>query len=103
MEVMTMPRKISAVVLGVVVAVILITAIESLGHMVYPPPNDLDPADTEALQAYVMNAPIAALLLVMSAWIIATLAGGLLAASFPGSRQWCTQASSVAWYCWERS
>ena len=79
MEVMTMPRKISAVVLGVVVAVILITTIESLGHMVYPPPNDLDPANTEALQAYVMNAPIAALLLVISAWIIATLAGGLLA------------------------
>jgi hypothetical protein len=31
------------------------------------------------MQAYVMGAPIAALLFVMGAWLVATLAGGLLA------------------------
>jgi hypothetical protein len=74
-----MIRKISAVVLGVLVAVILIIAIEALGHAVYPPPEGLDATDKEAIQAYVMNAPIAALLFVMAAWLVATLAGGLLA------------------------
>lgn len=72
-------RKISAVVLGVVTAVILIIAIEALGHAVYPPPHDPDVANAEALQAYVMSAPIAALLFVMAAWLTATLFGGLLA------------------------
>ena len=61
-----MNRKISAVVLGVVTAVVLIIAIEALGHAVYPPPDDLDTSNIEALQAYVMNAPLAALLFVMA-------------------------------------
>ena len=74
-----MNRKISAVVLGVVTAVVLIIAIEALGHAVYPPPDDLDTSNIEALQAYVMNAPLAALLFVMAGWLIATLVGGLLA------------------------
>ncbi len=74
-----MIRKISAVVLGVVTAVVLIIAIEALGHAVYPPPDDLDTSNIEALQAYVMNAPLAALLFVMAGWLIATLVGGLLA------------------------
>lgn len=74
-----MLRKISAVVLGAVTAVVLIIVIEALGHAIYPPPADLDVTNFEALQAYVMNAPPAALLFVMAAWIIATLVGGLLA------------------------
>jgi hypothetical protein len=74
-----MIRKISAVVLGVLMAVILIIAIEELGHAVYPPPDDLDITNKDALQVYIMDAPIAALLFVMAAWLVATLAGGLLA------------------------
>ena len=46
-----MIRKISAVVLGVVIAVILIIAIEALGHAVYPPPEGLDITNKDAAQA----------------------------------------------------
>ena len=74
-----MQRKISAVVLGVVVAVVLIIAIEALGHSVYPVPEGLDITNSEPMQAYVMGLPIGALLFVMGAWLVATLAGGLLA------------------------
>jgi len=74
-----MQRKISAVVLGVVVAVVLIIAIEALGHSAYPVPQGLDISNSEAIQAYVMGLPIGALLFVMGAWLVATLAGGLLA------------------------
>jgi len=74
-----MQRKISAVVLGVVVAVVLIIAIEALGHSAYPLPEGLDISNSEAMQAYVMGLPIGALLFVMGAWLVATLAGGLLA------------------------
>ena len=74
-----MIRKILAVVFGIVVAVVLIIAIEALGHAVYPMPDGLDFTNPEALKAYVMHAPIAALLLVLGAWLVATLVGGLLA------------------------
>lgn len=74
-----MIRKILAVVFGVVVAVVLIVVGEMLGHSVYPAPPDLDVDDVEALRAYVIGAPIGASLLVMGAWLVATLGGGLLA------------------------
>ena len=74
-----MIRKISAVVLGVVTAVILIIVIEALGHAVYPPPGGLEITNTEAMRDYVMGLPIAALLFVMAAWLVAALVGGLLA------------------------
>lgn len=74
-----MKRKIFAVVLGVIVAVVLIIAVEALSHIVYPLPDSVDANDMEALRAYVMGAPIGALLFVMAAWIAATLIGGLLA------------------------
>ncbi len=74
-----MQRKVAAVVLGVIVAVVFIIAIEALGHSVYPVPEGLDITDTEAMQAYVTGLPIGALLFVMGAWLVATLAGGLLA------------------------
>ncbi len=74
-----MTRKILAVVFGTVVAVVLIIAIEALGHAVYPTPDGLDFTNPEVLKAYVMDAPIAALLLVLGAWLVAVLVGGLLA------------------------
>ena len=74
-----MIRKIVAVVLGVMVAVVLIIAIEALGHAIYPLPDNIDLSDTDAMAAYVLGAPPGALLLVLAAWLVATLAGGLLA------------------------
>ncbi len=74
-----MTRKILAVVFGVVVAVVLIISIEALGHTVYPVQDDFDLTNTEVLKAYMIDAPIAALLLVLGAWLVAALVGGLLA------------------------
>lgn len=74
-----MTRKILAVVFGVVVAVVLIIAIEALGHTVYPVPDGLDLTIPEVLKAYMIDAPIAALLLVLGAWLVAALVGGLSA------------------------
>jgi len=74
-----MKRKIFAVVLGVIAAVVLIIAIEALGHFLYPLPAGMDVTDTEAMKAHVITLPVTALLIVMAAWIVATLVGGLLA------------------------
>ncbi len=74
-----MLRKLIAIVLGIVTAVIVIVAVEALGHSIYPPPADLDIGNREAMQAYVAGLPLAALFFVMSAWIAATFAGGFVA------------------------
>jgi len=73
-----MKRKVLAVVLGALVAVVLIIAIEWLSHLMYPMPI-IDFSDAEAVRAYVTGAPIGALLMVMAAWLVATVGGGLLA------------------------
>ena len=48
-----MKRKIFAVVLGVIAAVVLIITIEALGHSLYPLPAGMDVTDTESMKAYV--------------------------------------------------
>ena len=72
-------RNVLAVVLGVVLAFVLIMALERLGHAIYPPPPEVDFANLEAVSAYVQTVPAGALLLVLAAWLIGTLGGGLLA------------------------
>ena len=70
-----MARKILAGFAGVVVAMVLVMVVEKLGHLVYPPPADLDFADADAMGPYVASLPIGALLFVAAAWFIATLGG----------------------------
>ena len=74
-----MTRKILAVVLGIVTAFVLVAVIEAVGHMIYPPPPDLDPTDREALRDYVEGLPPGAFAFVLAAWGLATLMGGVLA------------------------
>ena len=70
-----MGRNIAAAIAGIVVAVGLVWAVESIGHRVYPPPEGLDFADAEAMRAYASALPIGALLFVAAAWFVGTLAG----------------------------
>lgn len=73
-----MIRNAAAVVAGVVTAFVLIMLIEKLGHMIYPPPTDLDWSDPAAVRPYMATMPVLALLFPMFAWMIATFVGSLL-------------------------
>ena len=44
-----MGRNIAAAVAGLLVALAVVQAVESLGHFVYPPPNDVDFGDPDRL------------------------------------------------------
>ena len=68
-------RNVLAVVLGVTLAVVLIMAVERLGHVIYPPPADVDFADLEAVSEYINALPATALLLVLAAWLAARRRG----------------------------
>jgi len=74
-----MIRNIAAVLAGVVTAFVLILVVEKLGHLIYPPPADLDFSDPEAIRPYMATLPFVALLFPMIAWVVGTFAGSLLA------------------------
>ena len=74
-----MLRKISAVLLGLLVAFGVVMGIEWLGHQVFPPPPDLDFTDPLQLQNYVSNLPLGAFAFVLLGWFAGTLVGGWVA------------------------
>lgn len=74
-----MLRNIIAGIVGLIVAVALVALIESLGHVVYPPPANLDFSDPDVMRPYISTLPIGALLFVLFAWFIAAFVGTMIA------------------------
>ena len=96
-------RFLLAPILGIVVFMFTVGAIERIGAAVYPPPSELNTLSIEladaissqdqdalaevqtkladAMSAYMKSAPIGALLFVVFAWVAAAFAGGLVAAA----------------------
>ena len=74
-----MIRKIIALVVGLLAAFALVMAIEGLGYELYPLPDGLDTQNLDQMRKYVESLPPQALLIVLSAWIVATMGGGLMA------------------------
>ncbi len=68
-------RVVLGVLAGVVVAMLCIFAIEFLGHMVFPPPPDLDLSDPEAAARIIAGLPAGAFAFVLAAWFLGALAG----------------------------
>ncbi len=78
-----MGRKILAVVAGVILAGLVVYGVQAIGHQVYPPPENLDTKNMEAMKAYVATLPVGAFLFVLVAYILGSFAGGWLAAKIP--------------------
>lgn len=74
-----MLRKISAVLVGFLVAIGTVMLVEWLGHQVYPPPPGLDFKDPVSLQQYTSSLPLGAFLFVLLGWLMGTITGGLAA------------------------
>lgn len=74
-----MIRKIIALVVGLLAALALVTAIEGLGYELYPLPDGIDTQNLDQMRKHIESLPPQALLIVLSAWIVATMVGGLLA------------------------
>ena len=74
-----MLRKILAGVAGVVVAGLVVYAVEWAGHAVYPPPDGLDFADPEQMAPYVAGLPVGAFAFVLAAWALGAFIGTFVA------------------------
>ena len=84
---MTVARNLGAAVIGIIVAMLAIEAVEMLGHLVYPPPTDIEFGDPEQVREFMATLPVGSILFVGGAWMagafLGTLAGALTSTSKP--------------------
>lgn len=73
---------------GLITAFALVAALESAGHLVFPPPEGLDPSDPEAVAAAMASMPVGALVMVVVAWIVAAFVGPLVGGLIARDRPW---------------
>jgi hypothetical protein len=71
-----MLRGILGSIAGLVIGVMIIFAIEMLGHYAYPFPPGLDPHDHQALANFMKTAPLGAWLFVLAAYAAGSFAAG---------------------------
>ena len=75
-----MLRSLLGALLGVVVAMLTITAVEFLGHQAYPPPPALNPMDPTDMERILGLLPVGAKWFIVGAWTCGAFLGGLAAA-----------------------
>ena len=81
-----MIRKLAAAVAGVGVAILTIQVVEMLGHLVYPPPADIEFGDPQQVREFMSTLPVGSLLFVGAAWAAGAFFGTLAGALISGSR-----------------
>jgi hypothetical protein len=72
-------NKAIAILSGVISGGIVVGLVESVGHLIWPPPPALDLADAKALELLMESIPTAAIVMVLIAWIVGAFAGGIVA------------------------
>lgn len=73
---MNILKLIAAVFVGFMVGVIVIFIVETMGHSVYPPPENIDLTNKDALAEIIRQAPMGALLFVILAYSLGSFIGG---------------------------
>ena len=81
-----MVGKILSVIAGVIAGTIVIYLVEMLSSKVYPPPPGVDiMKDKQALIEFIKNAPLSAMLLVLSGYVLGSFVGGWVSSRISGS------------------
>lgn len=75
-----MLRDVLGAIIGVAVAVLTVMLFEFISHTAFPVPPDLEMRDTAAMSEYISTVPVAAMLLVLAGYIVATFDGTFIAA-----------------------
>jgi MFS family permease len=68
-------------VAGAFAAFVVVAVVEGVGHAIYAPAAMPDMSDPDAVAAFIGAMPLGAFLFVLAAYLLATMAGGALAAA----------------------
>lgn len=70
-----------AVILGLLGSFFIILSLEIVGHIIYPPPANLDVTNMEELKAFTSSAPPIVFILVIISYAVGSIVGGLIASA----------------------
>lgn len=74
-----MLRAAAATLAGIVAAVALVAVVEAVGHVVFPPPAEIDLDDPAAVAGIIAELPAGALFFVVLGWACGAFGGGYVA------------------------
>lgn len=77
-----MLKRLTSIMAGCSAGIAVIFLIESLGHILYPMPEGIDPNNVEDIKKLMANVPIGALFIVLCAAFLGGMAGGFVAGKF---------------------
>lgn len=73
-----MIKRILSIVFGLVTAVVTISLVESLGHMIFPVAA-IDMSNKDAMKTFMESLPTGAIATVLVAWVIGAFVGAVVA------------------------
>lgn len=77
LQAISMVRNILSIASGLLTSFVLIILLEAIGHILYPPPADLDIRNAEAYKEFLSHAPMSVFLLVLLAYALGSFFGGM--------------------------
>jgi hypothetical protein len=80
-----MIKNVLYVLSGVIIGGAVIYLVESIGHKIYPLPENFDWTDTEDIENHIASLPIGAFVIVLLAYILGSFAGGFMTALYKNS------------------
>jgi cation transport ATPase len=69
-------RSIVGIIVGIVLAMFVVSGVEYVAYVLFPPPAGLDPRSAEDMPQILAQMPVAAFLVVGLAWALAVFVGG---------------------------
>jgi hypothetical protein len=73
-------RRLVAFFIGITIAVVSFSLVETLNAKLYPVPDNIDPHDLNAMKSYVAHLPSAALLILLLGWMLGSFLCGFIVA-----------------------
>ena len=73
-----MLRKILGVIAGLASSVVVVLLVQTVGHVLFPPPADINLSDPDVLAVSMDRIPVGSKLFVILAWFLGPLLGGIL-------------------------
>ena len=73
-----MVRNILSVIIGLVASFFVIAIVESIGHVMYPPPAEVNINNPDAMKAYISTAPPMVFIILITAYASGSFIGALV-------------------------
>lgn len=92
-------RSIGSVIAGILVGMVMVLLLESLGHLIFPPPAGMDPFNAESVKQHLHEISLGTFISMLVTWSVAILVGSGLAALIAGRGPFIHAGLVGFWFC----